>query len=98
MKIAKIILACIAALTVAGSAALAQQTVTGTITKIDRISGSIAIQREQNGTVGMNAAGVREEFKTQAGLSMDAVHAGDKVMLFTIEAGGIKTVTKLQKQ
>jgi hypothetical protein len=31
-------------------------------------------------------------------LSLDAVHAGDKVTFSATEAGGIKTITKLQKQ
>ncbi len=98
MKIAKIVLACIAVLTVIGSPAYAEQTITGTITKLDRISGSIAIRREENVTVGANTGGVSEQFKTQTGLPTEAVHAGDKVMLFITETGGIRTVTKIQKQ
>ena len=98
MKIAKIILAGTAALTIISSAALAQQALTGTVIKIDRINGSIAIQREQSGTVGANTGGTAEEFKAQAGLSLEAVHAGDKVTFSTTETGGIKTITKLQKQ
>jgi hypothetical protein len=41
MKIAKIILATTTALTIIGSAALAQQVLTGTVTKVDRISGIV---------------------------------------------------------
>ena len=98
MKIAKIILAGTAALTIISSAALAQQALTGTVTKIDRIHGTIAIQRTQSGTVGANTSGAAEEFKAQGGLALDAVHAGDKVTFSATEAGGIKTITKLQKQ
>lgn len=43
MKIATIILAGTAALAIIGSAALAQQALTGMVTKIDRINGIIAI-------------------------------------------------------
>jgi len=98
MKIAKIILAGTAALTVIGSAALAQQPLTGTITKLNRINGTIAIQPTQSGTVGANSGGAGEEYKVQEGLSLDTVHAGDKVTFSATEKDGAKTITKLQKQ
>jgi Cu/Ag efflux protein CusF len=98
MKIAKIILAGTAALTLISSAALAQQTLTGTVTKVDRINGSVAIRQTQSGTVGANTGGAAEEFKAQNGLSLDALHAGDKVTFSASEAGGIKTITKFQAQ
>jgi Cu/Ag efflux protein CusF len=98
MKIAKIMLAGTAALVIYGSAALAQQALTGTITKIDRINGTVAIQQTQSGTVGANTGGAAEEFKAQSGLSLDTWHAGDKVSFSTTETGGVKTITKLQKQ
>jgi Cu/Ag efflux protein CusF len=98
MKIAKIMLAGTAALTIIGSAALAQQAVTGTVTKVDRINRSVAIKQTQSGTVGANTGGAAEEFKTQEGLSLDTLHAGDTVSFSATEAGGVKTITKLQKQ
>ena len=98
MKTAKIILAGAAALAIVGSAALAQQALTGTVTGINRINGMVAIRQTQSGTVGANSGGAAEEFKVQDGLSLDAVHAGDKVTYSATEAGGIKTITKLQKQ
>jgi Cu/Ag efflux protein CusF len=98
MKIAKIILAGAAALIVISSGASAQQALTGTVTEIDRIHGTIAIQLTQSGTVGANTRGAAEEFKAQDGLALDTVHAGDKVIFSATEAGGIKTITKLQKQ
>ena len=98
MKIAKIMLAGTAALTIIGSAALAQQALTGTVTKVDRINRSVAIKQTQSGTVGANTGGAAEEFKTQEGLSLDTLHAGDKVTYSATESGGIKTITKLQPQ
>jgi Cu/Ag efflux protein CusF len=98
MKIAKIILAGTAALTIVSSAALAQQALTGTVTKVDRINRTVAIQKTQSGTVGANTAGTVEEFKAQDGLSLDTLHAGDKVTFSTSETGGIKTITKFQTQ
>jgi Cu/Ag efflux protein CusF len=99
MKIAKIVLASSAALIVFSSVTLAQQamTGTGTITTVDRISGKIAIQQAQNGTVGANTGGVVNEFKLQGG-SLDAWHAGDKVTFSGTETGGMKTITKIEKQ
>ena len=99
MRMAKTTLAGCAILAVVGSAALAQQATTakGMITKIDRTTGTIAIQRTQEGTVGANSGGAAEEFKVQ-GASLDAWHAGDKVSFTATEAGGSKTITKIEKQ
>lgn len=97
MKIANIVLAGTAA-AIISSAAFAQQALTGLVTKIDRIQGTIAIQQEQSGTVGASTGGATEEFKARDRSSLDAVHVGDKVTYSTTETGGMKTVTKLQKQ
>ncbi len=81
------------------SPALAQQSVTGTITGINRLNSTIAIQRTQAGTVGTNAGGVpTEEFKVPGGLSLEDLHAGDKVSFSVTDTGGTRTVTKIQKQ
>jgi Cu/Ag efflux protein CusF len=98
MTIAKILSAGAVALAFISSAALAQQTVTGTITGINRLNGTIAIQRTQSGTVGANTGGATEEFKVQGGLSLEDLHAGDKVSFSSTESGGSRTITKLQKQ
>jgi Cu/Ag efflux protein CusF len=98
MKITGIMLAGAATLAILGSAALAQQARTGMVTKIDRIHGVVAIQPTQSGTVGANAGAAAEEFKVQNGLSLDNLHAGDKVTFSATETGGSKTITKLQKQ
>ena len=98
MKIAGVILAGTAALTIISSAALGQQALTGMVTKVDRINRIVAIQQTQSGTIGANTGGAAEDFKTQDGLSLDTLHAGDKVTFSATETGGIKTITKLQKQ
>jgi hypothetical protein len=60
MKTARIMLAGLAALTF-GSVASAEQAMTGTVTRIDRLDGTIAIQLQktptQSGTVGANTGG-----------------------------------------
>jgi Cu/Ag efflux protein CusF len=98
MKIAKIILAGTGVLTIIGSAAFAQQALTtGTVTKVDRINRTIAIQQTQSGTIGANTGGAAQEFKAQDSLSLDTLHAGDKVTFSATETGGIK-ITKPQNQ
>jgi hypothetical protein len=112
MTPAKTILAGAAALAIISSAAFAQdakqgaqqESQTGMLTKIDRIHGVVTIQREekekQNSTVGANTGGVGEELKIQSGLSLEDVHAGDRVSYSATGTGGggARTLTKIQKQ
>lgn len=110
MKTAKIMLAGLAALTL-GSAASAQQAMTGTVTRIDRTDGTIAIQLHrtatQSGTVGANtgsaktdgkADGPPEELKTKIqGNLLNILHAGDRVKFSLTDAGGTKTITNVER-
>lgn len=84
------------ALSVCLPAAMAQQTIEGMITKINRLNGTIAIQQTQSGTVGANTAA--EEFKVQDASLLEPLHAGDRVTFSVAESGGVKTITKLQRQ
>jgi Cu/Ag efflux protein CusF len=85
-----------AALTIVSSAAVAQQAQTGTVTKIDRTSGIIAIKPLQSGTVGASTPGA-PEYKVQRGVSLEDWHAGDQVSFTVTESGGARTVTKIEK-
>jgi Cu/Ag efflux protein CusF len=96
MRMVKIILA--TAIVVISSEALAQQALTGSVTRVDEANGKIAIQQAQSGTVGTNTGGAAEEFKVQDGLLFNAVRPGDKVVFTVTEVGGMKTITKLEKQ
>ena len=96
MKIVKIILT--TAIVVIGSGALAQQTLTGSVTKLDEANGKIAIQQTQSGTVGTSTGAAAEDFKVQDGLLFNAVRPGDKVVFTVTDVGGVKTITKLEKQ
>jgi hypothetical protein len=96
MRLAKTILAG-SLLTVIGSAALAQQAMTGMVTRIDRLNATIVIQRTQDGTVGAGGGGPTEQFKLQ-GAMLDTLHAGDKVSFSVSEGGGTKTIAKIEKQ
>jgi Cu/Ag efflux protein CusF len=96
MRLAKTVLAAFM-LTAMSSATWAQQTLTGTVTTIDRINGTVAVQQTQSGTVGANTGGAAERFKVPDGM-LSTLHAGDKVTLSVSETGGTKTITKLEKQ
>jgi Cu/Ag efflux protein CusF len=96
MKLAKMVLGG-AMLAVIPSVALAQQAMTGTVTTIDRINGTIAIAQTSSGTVGASGGAAQQQFKAQQGL-LDTVHAGDKVSFTVNDVGGKKTITKLEQQ
>jgi Cu/Ag efflux protein CusF len=97
MKLAKLIVAG-SLLIGMPSLASAQQTVTGTVTTIDRISGTIGIQQPQGGTVGAGTGGATEQqYKAPEG-SLEKMHAGDKVTFSFTESGGKKTITKIDNK
>jgi Cu/Ag efflux protein CusF len=98
MKIAKVVLVGAAAFAVLGTAALAQQTHTGTITQLNRLNNTVAIRQTQDGTVGANTGGATEEFKVGSGISLETLHAGDIVNYSVNESGGTKTVTRLERK
>jgi Cu/Ag efflux protein CusF len=84
-------------LAVISSVTLAQQALTGTITKVDRISGIVAIQQTPAGTVGAAGGAATEEFKLQ-GTMLEALHAGDRVTYTLSETNGKKTISKIDRQ
>jgi predicted DNA-binding transcriptional regulator YafY len=77
---------------------LAQQSLTGTITTIDRLNGTIAIRQAQSGTVGANGGGATDQQFKAAATLLEAVHAGDRITFTVSDSGGKKTVTKIDKQ
>ncbi|MBR0896631.1 copper-binding protein [Bradyrhizobium tropiciagri] len=97
MRAAKIVMTSLAAASLITSAAFAQQPMTGIVTKIDRLSGTISLQQTQSGTVGA-AGGAMLEYKVPKGLSLEDFHAGDKVTFTTTDSDGGKTINKLDKQ
>jgi Cu/Ag efflux protein CusF len=99
MKLAKTMIAGAATLTILSSSTFAQQAQTGTVTRIDRLNSTVAIQQVPSGTVGAGSGGgAVEEFKVQSGASLDAVHAGDRVSFSATGSGATKTITKLERQ
>jgi Copper binding periplasmic protein CusF len=98
MKVATLVSAGVAAVILTGSAAWGQQAHTGVITELNRLNNTVAIRQVQDGTVGANATGPSDTFKIQSGISLDALHAGDRVSYSVSEAGGTKTITKIDRQ
>ena len=98
MKTVKAIFAGAALVLLTCSGAIAQQSMTGTISKVDEASGKVAIQQTQGGTVGASSGAAPEEFKVQDGLLFNAIKPGDKVTFTVTDSGGVKTITKLEKQ
>ena len=98
MRTAISIFAGVAAIAISLSAAAAEEGTTGMVTGINRLSGTIAIQRIQTGTVGANTGGAGEEFKVKDDAMMEDVHAGDRVTFSATDSGGAKTVTKLDRE
>jgi hypothetical protein len=97
MKLAKLILAG-AMLAAVPSITLAQQSQTGTVTIINRLSGTIAIKQAQDGTVGASGGGAAEQQFDASTALLDSVHAGDRIKFTTGEAGGKKTITKIERE
>jgi Cu/Ag efflux protein CusF len=102
MKLARLVVAA-AALTfipaTLPSAAWAQQNqqkMTGMITTIDRINGTIGIKDTPSGTVGASGA-AEQQYKAADGL-LEKLHAGDKISFSVSESGGKKTITKIEPQ
>ena len=98
MTISRMISAGAVALAVLSSAALAQQARTGTIIAINRLNSTVSISPTQNGTVGSAAGATSDEFKVQSGISLESLHAGDRVSFSASSGDGPKTITKIDRQ
>jgi hypothetical protein len=97
MNLAKMILAG-AMLAAVPSVAVAEQSLKGMISRIDRINGTIVVRQAQSGTVGAGGSGgaTEQQFNAAQGL-LDSVHAGDTVTFSTSDSGGKKTITKIDR-
>ena len=75
----KLALAATAILIVAGSAAFAEDELKGQVTQVNRLSNTVAIRPIQEGTVGANTAGSEQQFKVKDGVSLEDLHAGNRI-------------------
>ncbi len=98
MRIAEIISVGVAVVIVTSFSALAQQPHLGLITEVNRLNNTVAIRNIQMGTVGANGTGPSEAFKVPSNISLEKIHAGDRVSYFASESEGTKTITKIDRQ
>jgi Cu/Ag efflux protein CusF len=98
MTLTKLALAATAILIVAGSAAFAEDELKGQVTQVNRLSNTVAIRPIQEGTVGANTAGSEQQFKVKDGVSLEDLHAGNRITYSVTDNGGAKTVTKFKVQ
>ena len=98
MKIATFLLAGTATLTILGSVAFAQDEQSGQVTQVNRLNNTVAIRPIQNGTVGANTVGSEQQFKVKDGVSLEDLHAGNRITYSVSETGGTKTITKFKVQ
>src|SRR5262245_21894899 len=97
MNIAKLVFAGTAALVLVGPVAFAQEDLKGQITQVNRLNNTVAIRPIQDGTVGANSTGGEQQFKVKDGVSLEDLHAGNRITYSVTETGGVKTITKFGK-
>ena len=98
MKNTNLVLICATALALSGSAGVAQQALSGSITKVDEANGKITIRQTVSGTVGASSGSSAQDFKIQDGLLFNALQPGDNVVFTATDTGGVKTITKIEKR
>src|SRR5262249_4403279 len=97
-KLAKFVIAGTATLMLAGTTVSAQEDQTGQVTRVNRLDNTVAIRPIQSGTVGANTAGAEQQFKVKDGVSLEDLHAGNRITYSVTETGGTKTLTGFKKQ
>jgi Cu/Ag efflux protein CusF len=70
----------------------------GQVTRVNRLNNTIAVRPIQDGTVGANAAGAEQEFRVKDGVSLEDLHAGNRITYTATDTGGTRTVTSFKKQ
>ena len=79
--------------------ALAQESRSGTISRIDPAKGTIAVAESQPGTTGSSTTmSSAQEYQLKDPLVLNAIKDGDRISFTVDEKDGVKTITKLQKQ
>jgi Cu/Ag efflux protein CusF len=71
---------------------------TGQVTRVNRLDNTIAVRPIQDGTVGANAAATEQSFKVKDGVSLEDLHAGNRITYSVSDSGGAKVVTKFKVQ
>ena len=101
MKSATYVLAGTAGVAMLVSLAFAQDQTgkdqTGQVTQVNRLNNTIAVRPIQDGTVGANAM-ASEQFKVKDGVSLEDLHAGNRITYSVSDSGGTKTITRFKVQ
>jgi hypothetical protein len=71
---------------------------TGQVTRVNRLDNTIAVRPIQDGTVGANAAATEQSFKVKDGVSLEDLHAGNRITYSVSDSGATKVVTKFKVQ
>ena len=106
MKSATCLLAGTASLAMLVSVAFAQDQAgkdqtkdqTGQVIRVNRLDNTVAVRPIQDGTVGANTAGIEQQFKVKDGVSLEDLHAGNRITYSVSETSGTKTITKFKVQ
>ena len=98
MKIATFLLAGTATLTILISAAFAEDELKGQVTQVNRLNNTVAIRPIQDGTVGANTVGSEQQFRVKDGVSLEDLHAGNRIIYSVTDVGGTRTLTKFKVQ
>ena len=98
MKIATFLLAGTATLTILISAAFAEDELKGQVTQVNRLNNTVAIRPIQDGTVGANTVGSEQQFRVKDGVSLEDLHAGNRITYSVTDVGGTRTLTKFKVQ
>jgi len=98
MKSSRAIILGMAAAAMFSLGALAQESRSGTISRVDPSTGTIAVAEAQAGTTGSSTMSAAQEYKLKDPLLFNAIKDGDRISFTVEEKDGVKTITKLQKQ
>jgi len=98
MRTSRAIIFGMAATAMVALGALAQESRSGTISRLDPAKGTVSILEGRTGTTGSSAMSTPQEYKLQDGLLINALKDGDRISFTVEEKGGVKTITKVQKQ
>jgi len=78
--------------------ALAQESSSGTISRLDPAKGTVAISQAQGGTTGSSAMSSPQEYKLQDPLLFNALKDGDRISFTVEDKDGVKAITNVKKQ
>ena len=98
MKSSRAIILGVAAAAMFSPGALGQESRSGTVSRLDLSKGTVVISEAQAGTTGSSAGSATQEYKLLDAVLLNALREGDRIAFTVEDKGGMKTITKVQKQ